>query len=124
MNEYLMHNLRLLDPEKGRMVEGHMVHVRGDRVMAVGHDLKVEGVVRRIDLGGRVLMPGLIDCHIHIMSIKTKWANNTLMHMLPSYAHAAAAIKARSLLMRGYTTVRDAAGADMGHRPDAHRVRQ
>lgn len=116
MNEYLMHNLRLLDPEKGRMVEGHMVHVRGDRVMAVGHDLKVEGVVRRIDLGGRVLMPGLIDCHIHIMSIKTKWANNTLMHMLPSYAHAAAAIKARSLLMRGYTTVRDAAGADMGHR--------
>ena len=116
MNEYLMHNLRLLDPEKGRMVEGHMVHVRGDRVMAVGHDLKVEGVVRRIDLGGRVLMPGLIACHIHIMSIKTKWANNTLMHMLPSYAHAAAAIKARSLLMRGYTTVRDAAGADMGHR--------
>jgi len=116
MNEYLMHNLRLLDPEKGRTVEGHMVHVRGDRVMAVGHDLKVEGVVRRIDLGGRVLMPGLIDCHIHIMSIKTKWANNTLMHMLPSYAHAAAAIKARSLLMRGYTTVRDAAGADMGHR--------
>lgn len=38
------------------------------------------------------------------------------MHMLPSYAHAAAAIKARKLLRRGFTTVRDAAGADRGHR--------
>ncbi len=116
MDEYLLHNLRLLDPEKGRTEEGQMVHVRADRVAAVGKNIKVDKAIRRIDLGGRVLMPGLIDCHIHIMSIKTKWANNTLMHMLPSYAHAAAAIKARNLLMRGYTTVRDAAGADMGHR--------
>ncbi len=116
MSEYLLHNLRLVDPEKGRTQEGQMIHVRGDQVVAVGRNLEVAKVVRRIDLGGRVVMPGLIDCHIHIMSIKTKWANNTLMHMLPSYAHAAAAIKARNLLMRGYTTVRDAAGADMGHR--------
>lgn len=73
MNEYLLLNLRLVDPEKGRTQEGQMVHVRGDRAAAAGRNLKVAKGVRRIDLGGRVVMPGLIDCYVHIMSIKTKW---------------------------------------------------
>jgi imidazolonepropionase-like amidohydrolase len=84
MNEYLFHSLRLLDPVKGRTEAGQMVLVRGDRFASAGRNLRAGRNVRKIDLGGRVLMPGLIDCHIHIMSIKTKWANNTLMHMLPS----------------------------------------
>ncbi len=116
MAEMLFHNLRLLDPEAGRCIPGLMVHVRDDRFAAVASHVDVAPDVPRIDLGGRVLMPGLIDCHVHIMSIKTKWANNTLMHMLPSFANAAAASKCRKLLMRGFTTVRDTAGADMGHR--------
>ena len=116
MAEMLFHNLRLLDPEAGRCKPGLMVHVRDDRFAAVAPHVDVAPDVARIDLGGRVLMPGLIDCHVHIMSIKTKWANNTLMHMLPSFANAASATKCRDLLMRGFTTVRDTAGADMGHR--------
>ncbi|WP_108663162.1 metal-dependent hydrolase family protein [Acuticoccus kandeliae] len=116
MNEFVFENLRLLDPEAGRLVAGMKVWVRGDRIVAVGHDVEPPPGVARVDLGDRVLMPGLIDCHIHIMSIKTKWANNTLMHMPASLANAGAAVKLKTLLMRGYTTVRDAAGADRGHR--------
>jgi imidazolonepropionase-like amidohydrolase len=116
MNELLFHNLRLLDPAAGRCIPGRMVHVRGDRFVAVGDHIDVSPDTRRIDLGGRVMMPGLIDCHVHIMSIKTKWANNTLQHLLPSFAHAAAARKCLKLLLRGFTTVRDTAGADRGHR--------
>jgi imidazolonepropionase-like amidohydrolase len=116
MPEFLLHNLRLLDPAAGRLVPGMKVLVRDDRFVAVGTDIDPPAEVPRVDLGNRVLMPGLIDCHAHIMSIKTKWANNTLMHMTHSFANAAAAIKMRKILMRGFTTVRDAAGADMGHR--------
>jgi imidazolonepropionase-like amidohydrolase len=116
MAQFLLHNLRLLDPEAGRCVPGVKVLIGDDRFTAVGTDLDSPADVPRIDLGGRVLMPGLIDCHAHIMSIKTKWANNTLMHMTQSFANAAAAIKMRKILMRGFTTIRDAAGADMGHR--------
>lgn len=116
MPEFLLHNLRLLDPEAGRCVSGMKVLVRGDRFAAVGPELDASPGVPRIDLGNRVLMPGLIDCHVHIMSIKTKWANNTLMHIPHSLANAASAFKMRKTLMRGFTTVRDAAGADMGHR--------
>jgi imidazolonepropionase-like amidohydrolase len=116
MTEFLLHNLRLLDPEAGKLVGGMKVLVRDDRFAGVGADVDAPAEVPRIDLGGRILMPGLIDCHAHIMSIKTKWANNTLMHMTHSFANAAAAIKMRKILMRGFTTIRDAAGADMGHR--------
>jgi imidazolonepropionase-like amidohydrolase len=116
MAELLFHNLRLLDPASGRCLPGRMVHVRDDRFVAVAEQVEVAPEVPRIDLGGRVMMPGLIDSHVHIMSIKTKWANNTLQHMPASFANAAAASKCRKLLMRGFTTVRDTAGADMGHR--------
>jgi imidazolonepropionase-like amidohydrolase len=116
MPETLFHNLLLLDPAAGRCIQGQMVHVRDDRFVAVSEHIEVGPDVARIDLGGRILMPGLIDCHVHIMSIKTKWANNTLQHLLPSFANAAAAHKCRKLLMRGFTTVRDTAGADRGHR--------
>ncbi len=116
MSEFLLHNLRLLDPEAGRLVPGVKVLVKGDRFAAVGPDADAPAEVPRIDLGGRVLMPGLIDCHAHIMSIKTKWANNTLMFMTHSFANAAASIKMKKILARGFTTVRDTAGADMGHR--------
>ena len=116
MSDFLFHNLRLLDPEAGRCLPGRMVLVRGDRFAEVGEHIDAPPDVQRVDLGGRVLMPGLIDCHVHILSIKTKWANNTMQHMLPSFANAAAARKCRELLLRGFTTVRDTAGADMGHR--------
>jgi imidazolonepropionase-like amidohydrolase len=116
MDEILFHNLRLLDPAAGRCIPGRMVHVRGDRFVNVAEHVNVAPDARLIDLGGRVMMPGLIDCHVHIMSIKTKWANTTLQHLMPSFANAAAASKCRKLLMRGFTTVRDTAGADRGHR--------
>lgn len=116
MTAYLLTNLRLLDPEAGKLVGGLDVLVENGRFTAVGEGVSPEASIPRLDLGGRILMPGLIDCHIHIMSIKTKWANNTLMHMPASLANAGAAEKLKSLLMRGFTTVRDAAGADRGHR--------
>jgi predicted amidohydrolase YtcJ len=42
--------------------------VRGDRILAVGPDAIADGydAARVIDLGGRMVMPGFIDTHIHI----------------------------------------------------------
>ena len=49
------------------------VAVRGDRVVAVGDDTTVRGVVgpatRVEDLGGAVVVPGLIDAHNHLLSV-------------------------------------------------------
>ena len=66
-----------------------------------------------VDLGGRTLMPGLIDAHVHI------WATDLdILRLLTRRTEYLAAFAYRSLgrmLDRGFTTVRDAGGTDIGY---------
>jgi imidazolonepropionase-like amidohydrolase len=71
---------------------------------------------RTIDLGGRTLMPGLIDCHVHILAPGRGSRSSAYPDRMPSYLNIHAGKVLRELLMRGFTTVRDAAGADLGHK--------
>ncbi|KQU86441.1 peptidase M38 [Ensifer sp. Root31] len=65
-----------------------------------------------IDAGGRTLMPGLIDCHVHVIACLADLGRNA---MLPdSLVTARASRIMRGMLMRGFTTVRDVGGADFG----------
>ena len=61
-------------------------------------------------------MPGLIDCHVHIMVPAMGGRISAYPEVLPSFQAAVAGDVLRDILMRGFTTVRDAAGADAGHR--------
>ena len=57
-------------------------------------------------------MPGLIDCHVHVVASEVNLDKNAL---LPNSLVAARAIGImRGMLMRGFTTVRDLGGADFG----------
>lgn len=63
-----------------------------------------------IEANGKTLMPGLIDCHVHAI---TSLANLGLNGKLPNtftILHAVPIVKA--MLYRGFTTARDAGGAD------------
>jgi imidazolonepropionase-like amidohydrolase len=66
-----------------------------------------------VDLGGRTLMPGLIDAHVHI------WATDLdilkLIRRRTEYLAAFAYRSLRHMLDRGFTTVRDAGGTDIGY---------
>jgi imidazolonepropionase-like amidohydrolase len=66
----------------------------------------------RIDIGKRTLMPGLIDAHVHIFLSEV---NLTALESVPLTLLAARGIASmRSMLMRGFTTLRDVGGADHG----------
>ena len=66
----------------------------------------------RIDLRGRTLMPGLIDAHAHITAAEAVYG---LMADMPlTLLSAKASVSARSMVLRGFTTIRDAGGADWG----------
>jgi imidazolonepropionase-like amidohydrolase len=116
MTDTFFYNLRLLDPQAGRLLPGTCVLMRGNRFLAVGEGVEAPSGARRIDLGGRVMMPGLIDCHVHVTSIRTVWANKSYMFLLPSMVAAATWERMHRMLLRGFTTARDVGGADMGHR--------
>jgi imidazolonepropionase-like amidohydrolase len=68
-----------------------------------------------IDAEGHLLMPGLTDAHVHICAVTE---NITDQHRFypPSYIAARAMKRAEECLMQGFTTARDAGGADYGFR--------
>ena len=65
-----------------------------------------------IDVGGRTLMPGLIDAHMHAVAVTVNLA--TLTDMPMSLVALEAHEILEGMLRRGFTTVRDAGGADHG----------
>jgi imidazolonepropionase-like amidohydrolase len=106
-------NAAVLDPGAGALVEGQTVVVEGDRVVDVGPagaDRAGDGAV--LDLAGRTLMPGLVDAHVHVLAATADLG--ALEEWSPTYATARAAGILRGMLDRGFTTVRDVAGADFG----------
>jgi imidazolonepropionase-like amidohydrolase len=83
--------------------------VEDGRIAEVGPGLDGE---ERVDLAGKSLLPGLFDCHTHVVvsSIDTM----RLLQMPFSYRFFLAAKNLESTLRIGITTVRDAGGADLG----------
>ena len=112
MPSYLFHNGRFLDPRRDELLEGMEVLVEGDRIKEVSdRPIQSSGAIR-IDIGNRTLMPGLIDAHVHIfLSVVSLTALESVPVTLLA-AHGIACM--RSMLMRGFTTLRDVGGADHG----------
>ena len=108
----------LIDCTGKEPVEGAAVVVEGDRikdVIASGKVGPLGGKVDTIDLKGRTLMPGLTDAHVHICAVD---GNIPEQHRYnpPSLIAAKALRRMEQCLMQGFTTVRDAGGADYGFR--------
>jgi imidazolonepropionase-like amidohydrolase len=109
---YLFTGGRLLNPSRDTLLDAFEVLVENDRIKEVSDRPIAAGSATRIDLSGRTLMPGLIDCHVHVVAALVDIAANA---MAPSSLAAMRAARIlRTLLMRGFTTVRDAGGADHG----------
>lgn len=106
----LIENARIWDGLADDYVtEGRVLCVDG-RVDSVGGAAQAADAV--IDLGGRALLPGFIDAHFHAYASDV---NIALLETLPlSYLSHHAARLLGDALDRGFTTVRDAGGADWG----------
>ncbi len=93
----LIRRASVVDVADGRILRDHAVLVRGDRIERVGPDALVSvdasPAAIRIDAGGRYLIPGLWDMHVHAL-----WDPIVTTTVLPS------------LLTQGITGVRDMGG--------------
>ena len=109
---YLFTGGRILDAEAGVLRDGLDVLVSGDRITEVGAGLTAPADATVIDLAGKVLMPGLIDCHVHVVAETLDlWGNMIAPSSLAALRSARVMAEA---LQRGFTTLRDLGGADYG----------
>ncbi|MGO4831699.1 amidohydrolase family protein, partial [Rhizobiaceae sp. 2RAB30] len=109
---YLFTGGRLLDAEAGALRDGLNVLVSGDRIAAVGASVEAPSDTVEIALAGRTIMPGMIDCHVHVVAETLDlWSN---MIAPSSLAALRSARVMNEALMRGFTTLRDLGGADHG----------
>jgi imidazolonepropionase-like amidohydrolase len=112
MTGYLFHGGRFLDPRRSELLDGVEILVEGERVKEVADRPIRSASATRIDLGGKTLMPGLIDAHIHIFLAEV---NLGLLGDMPlTLLSAKAGVAMREMLIRGFTTVRDTGGGDHG----------
>src|SRR5215207_1346073 len=73
--------------------------VRGGRIAAVGTNATVSklarSTTRRIDLGGKAVVPGLIDNHMHLLRAGTTWEREVRLDGIGSRARALELLRAR-----------------------------
>ncbi len=94
---------------RGGYLESATVLVRQGRVAAVGPDRRVAVPrgARRINARGLTVLPGLIDCHIHVCLGAEADVDKTLREESPARTLLKAAAFAQQTLEAGFTTVRD-----------------
>lgn len=94
---------------RGGSLDGATVVIRNGRIAAVGPDRRVTVPrgARRITARGMTLLPGLIDCHVHLCLGAEADVNQTLREESPARTLLKAAAFARRTLEAGFTTVRD-----------------
>lgn len=109
----LIHAGRVFDSERGVFLGARDILLRGNRIEAVGENLRAPEGAREIDLRAYTVMPGLIDAHTHLL-LETSPTLNEGQEMAREVAFEGTPLRAlrggaraRTYLHAGFTTVRD-----------------
>jgi imidazolonepropionase-like amidohydrolase len=109
--EILFRNVRVFDGKSAALSAPTSVLVRGNKIVSIGEAAQ-SPTATVIDGGGRTLMPGLIDAHVHMMF--NSLPQVAILTSDIGFVNLAAGKAATDMLMRGYTSVRDLGGPSFG----------
>jgi imidazolonepropionase-like amidohydrolase len=105
-------NAAVLDGTRKERREGYHVLVEDDRIKEVADRPVTCAGAEIIDVAGRTLMPGLIDAHVHVIAVDAALARLAEQPLTLTSLQAARVME--GMLARGFTSIRDAGGADGG----------
>ena len=114
--------MRSLDVRQGTYVENAALWIEGETIEETGHALEVQAHApknaRVIDLGRATLLPGLIDCHTHIMGRIPEGDDGYILNLATksqAFRALEGAYNARITLQAGYTTIGDVENEGSGY---------
>jgi imidazolonepropionase-like amidohydrolase len=110
MTALLIRSGRVLDVQTLRYLPDTSLLIRDGRIEAMGPQLPLPEGATVMDARGKTVMPGLIDCHVHVVASRLNLGE---VQRMPNVLATLASLPIlQGMLMRGFTTVRDAGGAD------------
>ncbi|UJB40469.1 amidohydrolase family protein [Streptomyces sp. A1-5] len=116
MNKLLITADHVITKPTDQPIDQGAVLVEGGRIAAVGRaaelDTAVDAGVTRLSCPGATVLPGLIDCHVHLAFDASADPLRAVAHADPTELAAAMATRAEQLLASGVTTVRDLGDRD------------
>jgi imidazolonepropionase-like amidohydrolase len=105
-------NFALLEPDFGELRQGYELLVEDETIRDLSETPLKAAKADVIDCGGRTLMPGLIDSHVHVFLSEVYIRALESMPLTLMTARAVRLMK--GMIDRGFTSVRDTGGADWG----------
>ncbi len=117
MNAMILKNARIVDCTGADPIERGAVVIEGERIKEVlaGEPKGLPAGARVIDCRGRTLLPGLIDAHVHVGCVEPTFTDQQRTNFTSTLVIKTVAI-IKDSLDQGYTSLRDAGGADPGFR--------
>jgi imidazolonepropionase-like amidohydrolase len=106
----LLRQVRVLDVDAATVSAPQDVLTEGNRILRIAPAIDDAGAAQVVDCGGRTLMPGLIDLHVHVTAVRMDLAAQACMPNVFVMLRALPILQ--GMLERGFTTVRDAGGAE------------
>ncbi len=105
----LFTNVHVFDGVNEARIENASVLVEGNLIKEISTDGIEAPNATMIDSGGRTLMPGMHDQHVHLL-VFNPLSDGLRQNITPFHLGGVATIRSERILMNGFTTVRDLGG--------------
>ena len=114
---YVFTHANVVDPVSGSIISDQAVKLSGGLIESVGScgsfDATLHGDAVVVDLKGKFLCPGLIDCHVHLSAVAGEPSLSSSMDSDLNVSLLRQPFLCAQMLSRGFTTVRDTGGATL-----------